>query len=540
MNELYLTEIINSNEYNLKETLQHFELFFVSGETVSHKTLNLLLDMYPNAMDYKMNMSYFHPHGVGSFSKDTTLLREIVYSLYISGNRNSKRQSRNLNNLLKSNYKVDWLKNTYLLSEVFYGKNNSIIKKVLDEIHDINKINLTCQPLSELGEDKKMMKYLFKRNYKFDNNTRIHSLNWLVNYFNCKPKKIKVPTKFFSSFLRLLMEKEHPNCEKEIEVIFDLFIEQKNIRTNMKYVKVNQLDYLYFNESYKFLKEKVLQLRNRFFKEKYYLSSYFYTDCEYKLIKNNMDYDDLGIKLGLAVEYFNKNMIKKYNGNTVYLTVNSALDSYVGLIKIFEGIEELKIFKFFKKCLKEEKFLMFSNYISFLNKETLSYFKDISKNILLDLLMESSEEEIREVKDLITNMERSKRKYNERYDIQLNKDFKSMKSILEYLRLMNESRRYYLRQDPKLLVLNDKKINDYKLEFFNGDFQDLLNEVFSKFNMKEDHFNNGFHSESIIMVKDSEDNLVSLLMLDTRNKNLRSFGKDPNINFEDLENIYDC
>jgi hypothetical protein len=550
MNEKYLFEIIKSDNFSLIEVLQHFELFIISGDKISPKLLNYLLNKYPEALEKEFYKSYFNPHYEESFSRryKYTLLSEMVNSLYINGEKNYLRQSRNIKTLLNSNAVIDWKKNPHYINEVIWGRHFENIKGVLDQVEDLNKLKLSGTSLSSLGTDLKMMKYLFKRKYHFSNDTRLESIEWLSNFFICNSEK-KIPKKWLSKFLDLvknLSEKDLFEKREFILSLFEFFYKMNNFKEMLRYVNLNDIDYLIETcKSNKIINIYNILLELRNLKNKnhsYFTPSYYYTDMEKKLINSNFNYKKIGIKNVDYIKYLNSSMRtgRKMLGLEVVNSSDYKLESYLVLQSRFKEISEERLFKLFLKYFDNEvNRRYYSPIIEILSGDKSSYFKDLEEKKLYELLFNTTYDILKETERKIEAISRRNSKYRENLEIRITNEFKSFSSILDYLTFLDESNRIYLKDnDLKLQAIDGKTINEYEIEIYRNNFKDFLTDYFVKFPFTEKEFSPNYRGSLLLLKKDNE--VKDVILIDTVDKTFISLGNKKYITFEKLEELYDC
>ena len=545
MNEAYIYDLLKLRNVKEADLAEHLELFIMSGSTISSNLINKTLEKFPNILTKKFTYSKFNPHNdnSGFGGRNSSLLSNIVYSLYISGDRNKFRQSRNMNNLLNSNFEFNWISKPDYIGEVISGKNSSTIMNILDKIEDINKLELPYRNLTNYISTKSLMNYFIRRNYKFKSSDRPAKIAWFKLYFECKRKKDKIPKGWFKIYLELLkseLEKNLKENKDSLIVIYRSFMKEDSVRKESREIEQHLIDYLLenFKNCDSILNEIRILKSNLKNKNNYFMPSYYYTKIENSLIKNKFNFGKIKIRNEEVKKFFKDKMILEKNNKTYVFNTENLLDYFCLLKEIFTNKNEEDILLLIKKYNRKDSIFSFNLIFKMFNENQVPALKDLSLDNKFNLIINSNYKELESFFEVYEKIDREIRKGYSRVEIKFNDDFSNIKQMTKYLlRLRDMNNIYYSIDSNKFYSLNEKEINDYTIEVFNGDFREFFNDNYLSFFDVED-LNIKILNNLLILKKNEK--IKSLIFVNNYSKDMIVLGEEAGITYKDIERLYDC
>lgn len=533
--ELYLYEIIRNEKLSLESKQQHVELFIESKGILSTELINNILD-YNNKF---FNIEFKSLLAESSYDKKRDLLSTIMFSLYRSGIRYERKYNKQINNFLNSKFKYNWSKkDSYYVGEVLYGRNIKNIILILDKFDDLKKIDLSCNHFERFGNNYKFMKYLKSRNYDFSNyniSTEC-DLDWFLNYFKLKfEEKNNLLDRFLYNLnYSFYLKEDIQNYDVKIKKILEYFLNSKKIKKRIKSININSIDCLIFSENKllkpfnKYFKElRMIKLNNlksnelKINKEFYYISS-FYSDLEWSLILSGIDFKILKIE-SLEIENYFKNKILKEDK-----FIRGDIDSFFVFKHFLSKLKEKNIYHLYKKFENENRFSSF-DYAYKVLEDKNKYFINFNQEDKFKLLMNSNEQSMNTLSDILSEIEKKNDKYNEGIDINFNKGYQDINICIDICKLLNSKRQYHISRDRRLETLNNKKIildnQEYVLKYINN-MEDLTNELiyFDKgLSFIVSNNNERVSNYAYIILKDNRDNSKGLLKYSTNENTIKDF-----------------
>ena len=376
----------NNNIKELKNICSDFVVkYFVGYKNNLYNFLDIINDMYYNAIDYYIEKKKLKPNSIYFLYKGGNILRIIAneFLIELPGNASKKIE----------NYYSQFFK----LSDADYGIYIDPTLPNFEEVHrDMTDLSFILQ--SKIRDNFYNDIYDFFDYYKYNDTFKNKILNELVDNLNNSNTVNNVSSPFYKCEFKsaLIDNKSNPNYQGE----YDFIIEKKNNKTNFEHINDEKNDiYISINNTLDFKTDKGSRVKFNLVRSKLFFNTTYFNTLKNKEFNLNLNGEliDVSIthKSDSSLKYFFDNInnyvsIYKLNHNDKTIIFKSYSFEY--LVKDLERI----LFVFNEKPWNDSKYqkrlnrLFYLCYIdSFIklssNKIRFEYYVNMKNKLLVYL-----------------------------------------------------------------------------------------------------------------------------------------------------------